>query len=293
MSQEKGSESVYENTNGMPMQGGKNLHMDLGNGDVANRIVVCGSESRVLTVSKHFDAQPPPVTIKSSRGFTTVTGKYKGEHVSAVSIGMGLPMMDFFVREVRAVTDGPIAVIRFGTCGGLSAENAKEGTVVVAGEGSLLVTRNYDFFASTNSERTTGDSPYLFHNKVLANSDLSARLMSKLEENCGPECVHSGLNVTADSFYSSQNRIDPRFDDANSSVVDDILSKHPTALTMEMETYMLFHLAHCSKIPIFAAAASIVVANRKSSHVIDESSLHSLELKGGEACLQALIEQKL
>lgn len=27
-------------------------------------------------------------------------------------------MMDFFVREVRAIVDGPIAIIRYGTCGG-------------------------------------------------------------------------------------------------------------------------------------------------------------------------------
>lgn len=40
-------------------------------------------------------------------------------------------MMDFFVRESRAVIDGPMAVIRFGTCGGLS-KLAPTGSIVVS-----------------------------------------------------------------------------------------------------------------------------------------------------------------
>jgi uridine phosphorylase len=58
-------------------------------------------------------------------------------------------MMDFFVREVRSIVDGPIAVIRFGTCGGISP-NVIPGTVVVASQGSSLVARNYDAFQADN-----------------------------------------------------------------------------------------------------------------------------------------------
>ena len=58
---------------------------------------------------------------KSNRGFTAYTGKYKGSLISIVSIGMGYPMMDFFVREARAIVNGPMVIIRFGTCGGKSS----------------------------------------------------------------------------------------------------------------------------------------------------------------------------
>jgi uridine phosphorylase len=89
------------------------------------------------------------------------------------------------------------------------------------------------------------------------------------------------------------DRIDPNFDDENHTVVDDIVALEPDALTMEMETYLLFHLAECSKIPIHATAASIVVANRKSSSVVDEATLLFLEANGGVAALKTLILQAL
>lgn len=59
---------------------------------------------------------------------------------------MGISMMDFFVRETRAVVQGPIAIIRFGTCGGL-ARNSLPGRIVVASHGAALVTRNPDSFS--------------------------------------------------------------------------------------------------------------------------------------------------
>ena len=58
---------------------------------------------------------------------------------------MGPSMMDFFVRETRAVVDGPIVAARFGTCGGISS-NAQVGSVVVASGGSAYVNRNPDAF---------------------------------------------------------------------------------------------------------------------------------------------------
>lgn len=53
--------------------------------------------------------------------------------------------MDFVVREARAIVTGPMAIIRFGTCGGLQ-EAVAPGSVIVAGKGSVCVTRNPDAF---------------------------------------------------------------------------------------------------------------------------------------------------
>jgi len=46
------------------------------------------------------------------KGFTIYTGKKDGVDVSIISTGMGFPMMDFAIREARAVIDGTMAVIR-------------------------------------------------------------------------------------------------------------------------------------------------------------------------------------
>lgn len=71
-------------------------------------------------------------------------------------------MMDFFVREARAVIDGPMAVVRFGTCGGL-VEAASEGTVVVATGGSSYICRNYDFFPVDTTSNALQQEPYKIH----------------------------------------------------------------------------------------------------------------------------------
>lgn len=52
---------------------------------------------------------------------------------------------------------------------------------------------------------------------------------------------------------------------------------------MEMETFQLLHLAHCSKAPIIAAAAAIVVANRCTADVIDGATLDEMEIAGGNS----------
>jgi uridine phosphorylase len=96
--------------------------------------------------------------------------------------------------------------------------------------------------------------------------------------------VH-GMNVTADSFYSSQGRVDDRFDDVNETVVENSIQHYPTAASMEMETFMLFHLAKCSKISIRASAACIVLANRLSCKVVDEWLVSEIEKVGGRAAL--------
>ena len=54
-------------------------------------------------------------------------------------------MMDFVVRETRAILLGPVAILRLGTCGGLGL--TEPGTIVVAGGGALQVRREPDVIA--------------------------------------------------------------------------------------------------------------------------------------------------
>jgi hypothetical protein len=71
-------------------------------------------------------------------------------------------------------------------------------------------------------------------------------------------------------------------------VISQVESRFPAARTLEMETFILLHLASCSKAPIHAASAVIVVAHRNSGQVIDEATHHDLEANGGKAVLNAL-----
>jgi len=55
---------------------------------VANRVLTVGSQGRAEKIATFLDAEPAPFKHTSGRGFTTITGKYKGVDVSIVAIGM-------------------------------------------------------------------------------------------------------------------------------------------------------------------------------------------------------------
>ena len=51
---------------------------------------------------------------------------------------MGMPNMDFVVREARAAVSGDMAVVRLGTCGALRPP-ARLGSFMVASPGAVCV----------------------------------------------------------------------------------------------------------------------------------------------------------
>ncbi|KAJ3330001.1 hypothetical protein HDU76_006691 [Blyttiomyces sp. JEL0837] len=227
---------------------GRTYHVGTKRGELAPRILTVGDPSRARLISQYLNQSPPPLWIESKRGFITITGTYKETPVSIVAIGMGLAMMDFFVRECRAVVDGPMCVIRFGSCGSISTR-CKVGQVAVVDE-CVLVTREVDYFGvhvgAHGDDEMEELKPYRFSKPVLPDEGITSLLHQKLSESLGPQNVSKGLNATADSFYSSQGRIDPRFNDFNSTLIDDILKSYQNANTLEMETFSLFHLARCA-----------------------------------------------
>merc|ERR1719414_359448 len=104
-------------------------------------------------------------------------------------------MMDFFVREGRAVTKGPMAVVRFGTCGVLR-DAVNVGTISVATEGSICVQRNFGAFRR-GSDHCNGHPPYLISDVCPPDAELSAATLGALQKELGAEMVIAGLNVTA------------------------------------------------------------------------------------------------
>lgn len=151
-------------------------------------------------------------------------------------------MMDFFVRETRAVVQGPMAIIRFGTCGGL-ADSTKPGTIGVASQGASAISRNYDAFPL---DSTSSEEHYKIYKVIPADAAVTAAMLDELRSEIGADRVIEGVNVTADSFYSSQGRIDSNFADANDNIISRVLARVPNAITLEMETFNLLHLARCS-----------------------------------------------
>jgi len=69
---------------------------------------------------------------------TAPTGLYEGVPVSIVTTLMGMPNMDFVVREARAAVAGQMAIVRLGTCGALRPP-ARLGSFMVASPGAVCV----------------------------------------------------------------------------------------------------------------------------------------------------------
>ncbi|KAI9364969.1 nucleoside phosphorylase domain-containing protein [Zopfochytrium polystomum] len=258
-----------------PLDGdGRTYHVGTKDGETANRVLTVGDYVRAERIATaYLDPEPAPIRVKSKRGFLTITGAYKGVPVSIVSIGMGTSMMDFFVREVRAVVDGPLHIIRFGSCGSIADH---------ASIAQVMVNRNYDYFLPGSTET----APYLVSKAFLPDPTLTQNLLDGLTEFIGPAAVAKGMNATADSFYSSQGRIDSPWSKRSKRLTQD-------ATSLEMETGMLFHLAQCSSDPssssttptIKAAGAMMVFADRTGGGFITPEEVERMEGLGGKACL--------
>ncbi|KAI0816900.1 purine and uridine phosphorylase [Trametes gibbosa] len=217
-------------------------HLGLRAGEVANRVITLGTPSRAHGIASYLDAAPTPFTLTSERGFTTITGRYKGVPVSIVSIGMGHPNADFFVREVRECLNGDMVVVRLGSCGGLI--DVPVGSVVVP-KGSIAVSRNYDFDFVRGEQ---GERPYRTSKPVFADSTVHDAVVDALKrtrpEGVNTLIVENTLNASADSFYSSQGR-QTSFPDHNADLIDRLMSEHKDLATFEMETFHILHLAAC------------------------------------------------
>lgn len=262
-------------------------HLGIRRGEIANRIVSVGDHQRAALIASFLDPLPETGEVfqrSSKRGFTVYTGVFAGVRVSVVATGMGMAMMDFVVRECRAVVDGQMAICRLGTCGLLDA-SLPVGTVVVASPGSVSVRREPDAF-SKPVKGATPLPPYRISNLVESDPELSRLLMQRLSANLveEPEVLDDaedeekeeeveegeegrgvdaavkeaggggrrpkvvmGLNCTADSFYSSQGRTGDDFDDRNDDLIDAILAGQTSATSLEMETFHLLDLARCSR----------------------------------------------
>eukprot|EP00842_Homolaphlyctis_polyrhiza_P005307 jgi/Hompol1/5778/HPOL_004686-RA len=274
-----------KNTNFPTNELGETFHVGVKRGEVSNRILTVGDPERARKLATFLESIS--LTKESKRGFLTITGTFRGVAISIVAIGMGTPMADFAVRELRHVVDGDIALIRFGTTGGIGPL-ARVGLVTVASPGAVMISRNYDYF-NQDIENGSTATPYTISQVCPSDPKLSSELKTALTNRLGEDAVIEGINATADSFYSSQGRIDPSFHDANSDIIDTVCEKYPDCQNLEMESFMFLHLARCSRPQsIYASACALIIFDRKRNIVLEQDKIDHLERAAGAAVLEAL-----
>lgn len=207
--------------------------------------------------------------------------------MSVVTTLMGMANMDFVVRECRSAADGQMAIVRLGTCGALRPP-ARLGDLLVASAGAVCIRRDPDAWTLDD-----GRPRYPVSAPVPPDPVLTSLLADACRREAGADKVVCGLDATADSFYGSQGRTGGAFDDENETLIAELLAAHPDLISLEMETFKLFHLAACSRGGVVGAAFCIALAERYSNRFLDPETAAEREVQGGRAALSALVAMPL
>ena len=109
------------------------FHLHVKPEELADKIIFVGDPERVDMVAASFD-EGSIETVRSSREFKTITGRFNGVRVSAISHGIGTDNIDIVMTEVDALANIDFAtrlpkdehrrlqILRIGTCGAIRPE---------------------------------------------------------------------------------------------------------------------------------------------------------------------------
>lgn len=103
------------------------LHINAQPGQIARTVVVAGDPGRVEHMARTF--LEDPALINDQRGALCYTGRYEGEEVSVMAVGMGVPSMLIYATELYR-DFGCEAIIRIGTSAGYLGEMRKHDVVL-------------------------------------------------------------------------------------------------------------------------------------------------------------------
>lgn len=162
----------------------RQFHIGIAPGEVSTVALLPGDPFRVPLIAEFLTDVK---TVAHNREHLTMTGCYKGRHITATSTGMGCPSTAIAVEELIRV--GVTSFIRVGSSAGL-----QEGVR----PGDLLVSE-----ASLRNDGTTAAYARVGYPAV-PDLEITAELARVARElTAGTEAsVHTGISVSDDAFYA-------------------------------------------------------------------------------------------
>jgi uridine phosphorylase len=164
--------------------GERQYHIAVAPGEVSSVALLPGDPFRVPLVAEFLTDVK---TVAHNREHMTMTGWYKGRHITATSTGMGCPSTAIAVEELIRV--GVTSFIRVGSSAGLQA-GVKPGDLLIS-EGAL---------------RNDGTTAAYAHHGFPAVPDLQIALtlaeVARELTSGSSAAVHSGINASDDAFYA-------------------------------------------------------------------------------------------
>nr|WP_097008311.1 nucleoside phosphorylase [Natronoarchaeum philippinense] len=232
---------------------GEQYHLEVGPDDVADAVLLPGNPERVPKVTQFWNESEE---VAHHREYRTVTGRYEGTPISVTSTGIGSPSAAIAVEELARV--GADTLVRVGSCGAIQPEMAV---------GDLVITTGAVRQEGTSDEYVREDYP------AAADHEVVSALIAAAER-LGYE-YHTGITMSADSFYAGQGR--PGFGGFEAAGSDQLVDnlRDANVANIEMEASAILTLANVYGLR--AGAICTVYANRETGEFRTEGENRAAE----------------
>ena len=217
---------------------GKQYHIACAKGDLAEYLLVPGDPDRVPRIACSWDSAKE---VASRREFRSVTGKYKGVPISALSSGIGPACMAIAVNEASNI--GVNTFLRVGSTGAIQRD---------INCGDLIISSAAVRLDCTSNCYIIPEYPAIANYEVLL-------ALIEAAESLGIHNYHVGITATTADFYAGQDRATRK---GYAPRMESLFQKLQEArvLNFEMETATLYTLA--SLYGLRAGSVCAVYANR-------------------------------
>jgi uridine phosphorylase len=215
-------------------------HLEVGPEDVAETVLLPGNPERVEVIADTWDDHEE---IAHHREYRTLTGQYDETPISVTSTGIGSPSAAIAVEELARL--GVDTLVRVGSCGAIQPEMET---------GDLVITTGGVRQEGTSDEYVREDYPAVADHAVVAALVGAAE---RLDYD-----YHTGITMSADSFYPGQGR--PGFEGFEAAGSDTLVDelRDANVANIEMEASAILTLSNIYDLR--AGAVCTVYANRVS-----------------------------
>jgi uridine phosphorylase len=246
-----------------PLSGGRQYHIALERGELAEYVLLVGDPGRVAKVAARWETVELE---RSNREITTATGTYQGMPLSVMSTGMGPDNVEIVLAETIAITDRP-TFIRIGSSGALQPE---------IGLGDLIV--------STGAVRLENTTDFYVHPgyPAIAHRDVVWALESACRQLGHP--YHVGLTATASGFYAPQGRAMRTLPVRYPELAEEL--RRQRVANLEMESSALFVLAGLAGVR--AGTICAAYAQRTDGTFLDGAAKEAAEARCIDAGLAGI-----
>ncbi|SJZ57061.1 purine-nucleoside phosphorylase [Pilibacter termitis] len=212
------------------------IHIEAKKGEIADKILLPGDPLRAKFIAENF--LDNPVQFNNVRGMLGFTGTYKGEKVSVMGTGMGMPSISIYATELIKEY-GVRKLIRVGTAGSLNEKvNVRD----------LVMAQS----CATTSRIIQNDWR---HADVPATSDWELLYKAYNIAKAHDFPTHVGPVLSADLFYSD-------------FFEDNLMLGQEGVLAVEMEAAALYYLAkkyHVQALAIMTISDSLVTSEETTA----------------------------